>query len=264
MSLFLRSLALSSAVIGLASLAAPATAAPLRAHAQDLGATPAAQTVTASIVLKVRSTDALEALVALTQEPGLPTFHHFLSVREFTDLFAPSQRDIATITGYLHSFGITVTEVLGDRLLIKATGSAEAFDQAFAVDLHEFSRNGKHFHRGHHAPRIPLLLRDLLVSVQGFSTEDAQYHPMRKSAVALTPMFTPPPVLERLRREPRVAPRRRHRRQQLVLQRRARLRARRRPRRPQRRQPRGGDPPRAPSAVAPRRPRPAFRSRCNG
>jgi kumamolisin len=196
MSLLLRSLTLSSALIGLTAVApSAATAAPIRAHAQDLGATPAAQTVTASIVLKVRSTDALEALVALTQEPGLPTFHHFLSVREFADLFAPSQRDIATITGYLAGFGITVTEVFADRLLIHATGTADAFNQAFAVDLHDFTKDGKRFHRGRHAPRVPLLLRDLLVSIQGISTEGAQFHPMRKNAASLTPMFAAAPVL---------------------------------------------------------------------
>jgi len=194
--MLLRSLTLSTALVGLASLgAAPAAAGPIGSRAQDLGATPAAQTVTATLVLKVRSTDALETLAELTQEPGLPTFHQFLSTRQFADLFSPSQRDIATITGYLNSFGITVSDVYADRLLIKATGSADAFTRAFAVDLHEFSSGGKHFHRSRHAPRIPLLLRDLLVSVQGFSNE-AQFHPMHKNAAAVTPMLSPhAPVL---------------------------------------------------------------------
>jgi subtilase family serine protease len=195
MSTLLRSLTLSTALVGLVSLAPPATAGPIGAHAQDLGATPAAQTVTATLVLKVRSTDALEALVSLTQEPGLPTFHQFLTVRQFADLFSPSQRDIATITGYLNSFGITVTDVYADRLVIKATGTADAFTQAFAVDLHDFSDHGKHFHRSRHAPRIPLLLRDLLVSVQGFSSE-ALFHPMHRNAAAMSPLLSSPaPVL---------------------------------------------------------------------
>lgn len=192
MSTLLRSLTLSTAFVGLASLGAGApvaTAAPLGSQAQDLGATPAAQTVTATLVLKVRSTDALETLVSLSQEPGLPTFHRFLTTGQFADLFSPSQRDIATITGYLNSFGITVTDVYADRLLIKATGTADAFTQAFAVDLHEFSDHGKRFHRSRHAPRIPLLLRDLLVSIQGFSSE-ALFHPMHTTAAAKSPMFS--------------------------------------------------------------------------
>lgn len=196
MSLLLRSLAMTTA---LAALTAPALAAPsLRSHkpaARDLGATAAAQQVTASIVLKVRSNDALEALAALQQEPNLPTFHRFLSTREFADVFSPSQQDIAVITGYLHSFGITITEVLGDRLLIRATGSADAFNRAFQVDLHDFTRSGKRFHGSHRRPQIPLLLRDLLVSIQGFNDEADQFRPMRKSAADAVPMLQKPPVL---------------------------------------------------------------------
>lgn len=188
--------ALSSAFVALTALCAPsvATAAPTVRHAQDLGATPAAQTVTASLVLKVRNPDALETFVALSQEPGLPSYHRFLSVNEFTQQFAPSQGDIATITHYLEQFGITVTEVFADRLVIKATGSADAFNRAFAVDLHNFASQGRHFHRPRHTPRVPLLLRDLLVAIEGFSDE-AQFHSMKKTAEAVSPLLARPPVL---------------------------------------------------------------------
>ncbi|HEX4420715.1 MAG TPA: S53 family peptidase [Kofleriaceae bacterium] len=197
--MFLRSLTLSSALVGVAALgAAPAAAAPLRAHvqqAQDLGAAAPTDSVTATLVLKVRSPDALEALAALVQQPGLPTFHHFLSTGEFAELFAPSQQDIKTIKDYLRGFGITVDEVYANRLLIRATGTTDAFNQAFDVDVHTVSRNGKRFHRAHRAPKIPLLLRDLLVSIQGVDTEDAQFHPMRKNAAEFSPVLPPPPRL---------------------------------------------------------------------
>lgn len=189
---------LSSAVVAFVALCAPsaANATPLVPHtqAQDIGPTPAAETVTSSLVLKVRNPALLETFVALSQEPFLPTFHKFLSVREFADLFAPSHADIANITRYLNSFGITVTEVYADRLLIHASGTADAFNQAFSVDMHEFTTPGKQFRRPRHAPRIPLLLRDLLVAVGGFSTEPMA-HPMNMSASVLSPAIAPPPVV---------------------------------------------------------------------
>jgi len=195
MSTFLRSLTLSTAFMGMASLGAPlATAAPIASRAKDLGAIPASQLISASLVLKVRSIDALESLVEQTQEPGSPSYHKFLSTNQFTDQFAPSQRDIATITGYLKAFGITVTDVYADRLLIKASGTADAFTRAFEVDVHEFSDGGKRFHRSRHAPKIPLLLRDLLVSVQGFSSE-ALFRPKHKSLAGLSPRLAKPVVL---------------------------------------------------------------------
>jgi subtilase family serine protease len=180
---------------------AAATASPLspRVQAQDVGATPAAETVTASLILKVRNLDALETFVALSQEPALPTFHKFLSVREFSQLFSPSQSDIATITRYLNGFGIKVDEVYADRLLIHATGTAAAFNQAFDVDMHQFTSHGRQFRRPRHAPRVPLLLRDILVAVGGFSTEP-QFRPMHRTAQsvgAAARIAAQPPVLPR-------------------------------------------------------------------
>jgi subtilase family serine protease len=179
-----------------AALIAPsvASAAPTASsiQPQDLGAAPAADTLEVSLILKLRNADALEAFVALSQEPG-PTFHKFLSLRQFTDLFAPSSSDIATITRYLKGFGISVNEVFADRLVIHATGTVDAFNQAFSVDVHEFSKQGSRFRRPRHAPKIPLLLRDLLVAVTGFNTEP-QFRPLHRFADARIPSSMIQPI----------------------------------------------------------------------
>jgi kumamolisin len=162
---------------------------------QDLGPTAAAQTITASLVLKVKHPDLLESFVASSQDPNSPLFHRFLSLHDFTSVFSPSASDIATITKYLKQFDITVTEVYADRLVIKATGTADAFDRAFSVDMHDFAKGRKRFHRPRHRPQIPLLLQDLLVAIAGLSNE-ARFRPMnRNAAAARTPLRVPPPVL---------------------------------------------------------------------
>jgi subtilase family serine protease len=187
---------LASSVAALALGAAPASGAPLVPSATDLGPTPAATNITVSLVLKVKHMDALEAFVSLSQEPLSPTFHRFLSTREFADLFAPSQDDIRTITRFLNRFGITVNEVFTDRLLIKATGTADAFNQAFSADMHDVQKDGKRFHRHHHAPVIPVLLQDLLVAVAGLDTEP-KFHHRHHSITANSPLVAPTPVLPR-------------------------------------------------------------------
>jgi subtilase family serine protease len=188
---------LASSVAALALGAAPsAGAAPLSPAATDLGPTAAGDTVTVSLVLKVKHPEALEAFVALSQEPLSPTYHRFLSTREFADLFAPSQGDIATITRFLGRFGITVNEVFADRLVIKATGTADAFNQVFAADMHDVQENGRRYHRHHHQPVIPLLLQDLLVSVEGLNTEPKYTH-RHHSVTGNSPLAAPAPVLPR-------------------------------------------------------------------
>jgi subtilase family serine protease len=190
---------IASAVVGLATLCPPAvhaTPAPPAAaptSSGDLGPTAAAETITVSLVLKVKHPEALEALVATTQDPGSSSFHRFLSVREFADRFAPSQAEIAIIKRYLEGFGIVVSEVFADRLLVKATGTADAFQRAFTVEMRDVSRRGRRFHRPRHAPRIPVLLKDLLVAVQGLDNQP-QFVPMHHNAAEMTPM-TPPHVV---------------------------------------------------------------------
>lgn len=177
-----------------AALTSPAMAAPHLPRATDLGPTAATDTITVSLVLKVKHPEQLEAFVAATQEPGSPAYHKFLSTAEFAAQFSPSQGEIAIITNYLKGFGITVNEVYADRLIIKATGTADAFDRAFQVNLHDVRNGGRRYHRPHHPPVIPILLRDLLVSVQGFSTEP-QFRHHHRDVLASAPVVATTPVL---------------------------------------------------------------------
>ena len=62
-----------------------ATPSPLSAQRvtqpQDLGPTDSSQIVTASLVLKVKHSNLLEAYVASTEEPDSASYHRFLSLR---------------------------------------------------------------------------------------------------------------------------------------------------------------------------------------
>ena len=172
-----RALVLPAAVttaLVLAGSSAPVTATvkqQLPHTQQDLGPTAAAETITASVVLKVRRADALEEFVRNTQEPSSWQYHRFLSRQEFIDHFSPGPADIAIISRYLRQFGISVDEVYDNRLLLRVRGTADAFDKAFDLDMHDFVREGRRYHRPRHVPRIPLLLRELLVTIVGPNNE---------------------------------------------------------------------------------------------
>ena len=138
------------------------------AHADtDLGPSAATQNVTASLILKVRHADELEQYVAATSDPHSWSYHQFLSVNEFVNRFSPSDHDIKKIKDYLAQNGITVTEVYADNLVIKATGPVAAFDTVFSADIHDYQQGNHHYHRPHHQPQVPLLIRDLLTAVAG-------------------------------------------------------------------------------------------------
>jgi kumamolisin len=156
------------------------------AHADtDLGPSAATQTVSGSLILKVRNPNALEAYVAASSTPGSWLYHQFVSADAFTQVFSPSKGDISRITSFLAQNGITVTEVYGDRLLLKVTGPAAAFDQVFQTDLHDFEDAGHRYHRPSRAPQIPVLYRDLLYVIAGLD-ESASFKSHRVNGNAMS------------------------------------------------------------------------------
>ncbi|MBV9875812.1 MAG: S8/S53 family peptidase [Verrucomicrobia bacterium] len=138
---------------------------------QDLGPTNGTQIVTASLVLNVRNLDALESFVASTQDRNSRFYHQFLSLPEFVRKFAPDSAQIVAITQYLNSFGIQATEVYANNLLIRTTGSVDAFNKAFAFSIHDFSKTGERFHRPLQEATIPASLKDAVLAVVGPSDE---------------------------------------------------------------------------------------------
>lgn len=194
---FARSAGLALAVAA-AYPAATQAAAPPPAQPQDNGPTASDSVQTVSLILKVQNQALLDAFVAATSTPGSDGFHHFLSVGQFRDAFAPSANDLARLTAYLGRFGISVTEVYDDHLVVKASGTAAQFNQAFSVTLHDFTDSqGHRWHRPDHTPCIGAEVQDLILYVAGLDTETSSFHPMtrRVGAGATDPEQTPAPVV---------------------------------------------------------------------
>jgi kumamolisin len=159
------------------------------AHADtDAGATPASETVTASLVLKVKNANELEQFVAATSDPTSPAYRRFMSLPEFVAAFSPSQRDVDRLVAYLAQNGITVTDVYADRLLVHATGPASAFNAVFSADLHDYTTQSGRYHRPHHQPHVPDVLADILDVVEGLdqSTSFRPHHVDGRSRVPVT------------------------------------------------------------------------------
>lgn len=156
----------------------PALAAKPSAAPMDLGTTAADATQTISIVLKLRHADELDAFIAATVDPDSPLYHRFLSTDQFRAYFAPSHDDIRRVTDFLKSNGISVDDVYSSGLIIKATGTAAQFTQAFQAILHDYrDKNGRNFRRPAHGHKVPGHLDDVILYVAGLNTESAQFKP---------------------------------------------------------------------------------------
>ena len=93
---------------------------PLVNHAQLLGATSGQQQLQLSIGLQMRNKQELDGLLSGIYDPRSPLYHHFLTPQQFAAQFAPTQAEQQQVIDYLHSQGLTVTNVAPNGLLIWA------------------------------------------------------------------------------------------------------------------------------------------------
>ena len=149
-----------------------------RAEAHDMGATAPASTVTTSIILNVTDPTGLRNFVAATVTPGNPLYHQFLTVDQFRDRFAPSDRQIGQLENYLQSFGIRVDKVYADHLDITVTGTAAELNAAFSTQLRDYTRHGNRFHRPDSKFVVPGTLAKLVLAVPGLTNEPGSFRPM--------------------------------------------------------------------------------------
>ena len=173
-------MALAAATVGHAPAALAGT--PVIAP-QDLGATAPATTETVSIILKLRNPGLLDDFIAASVNPQSPLYHRFLSVDQFSFLFAPSNGDIKQVTDYLKSLGIIINEIYDDNLVIKATGTAAQFNQAFSTTLHDYAdNNGRRFHKPKGDHCVPGRLQNIVLYVAGLNTQASQFRPHHTNA----------------------------------------------------------------------------------
>ena len=189
-------LVISAVGIPLSATAGPERALDLKAHMTPQDTGPAAQSnlITTSIILKVTHPQELANFIQATVTPGDEHYHQFLSVEEFSERFAPSERNIRQLVRYLQSFGIRVTKIYRDHLDITASGTVAEFNAAFSTSIHEYAKDGEHFRRPDREPTVPAALAHLVLAVTGLSNE-ARFHPMNmrlgRGAYA---QITPPAV----------------------------------------------------------------------
>jgi subtilase family serine protease len=144
--------ALHTSLLALAALAAAATASgqmqPLLTHhvrpatqngeAKALGEMPASQNLRLVITLPLRNQQALENLLADLYNPASPSYHHFLTVEQFTAEFGPTQEDYNSAIAYAEEHGLTVAATSPNRVNLDVTGSVAQVEDAFHLTLRTY------------------------------------------------------------------------------------------------------------------------------
>lgn len=103
--------------------------------AQLVGQMPAAQSLSLNIALPLRNEDQLDQLLQQLYDPQSPLFHQFLSVQQFAERFGPSTEDYAATIRFAEQNGLHVTGTFSNHLVVNVTGSVDAIQKAFHVNM---------------------------------------------------------------------------------------------------------------------------------
>ncbi len=80
--------------------------------------------------LAPRNASSLAALAASVANPASPNYHHFLTSRQFREVYAPTAATIRQVAGYFRSQGLTVSRNVSDGLVLHVSGTLDHTAQA--------------------------------------------------------------------------------------------------------------------------------------
>ncbi|GAA2749708.1 S53 family peptidase [Kitasatospora cinereorecta] len=133
--------------------------------AADAGATSGTTQVSARVYLAGRDAQGLTAYATAVSDPNSSSFGKYLTPAQAEERFGASPQQVAAVTAWLKSAGLTVTG--SDRHYVSVTGDAAAVQKAFATPLHDYRKDGRTFHAPAHAASAPRELADAVLTVTG-------------------------------------------------------------------------------------------------
>src|ERR1700733_7724282 len=148
----------------------PGIVSPRIRGARDLGRLGPSEKIS-FITLGLRRTAAQQAALNRVlddlQNPASPNYHHWLTPEEFGQRFGASSNDIAQVTAWLKSQGLTVEDTARGRNWIMFSGAAGQIEQAFHTELHRYDANGERHFAIASDPSIPAALAPLVLGFRG-------------------------------------------------------------------------------------------------
>ena len=126
----------------------------------------------------------LDQLIGALHDKKSPSFHHWLTAREFGSRFGASAEDIAAVSAWLQSHGLRVNAVYPSGLLIDFSGSAGQVRAAFHTEIHALEVNGARHAANMSDPLIPEALAHAVSGVA--SLNDFKPHPMARPRANFT------------------------------------------------------------------------------
>lgn len=132
---------------------------------------------------------ALDALIALQQDPSSPLYHQWLTPEQFGARFGMAQSDLNKVQTWLQQQGFTIDSVARSKTFIQFSGTAAQFELAFQTQLHYYQVQGKKRFAPSSELSVPTAFASTVETIRDIS--DFKPHSFHiPSRVAARPQFT--------------------------------------------------------------------------
>ena len=111
-------------------------------RAVDNGATDPTTLITVTAWLKLHNESRLDAFVQDLYNKKSANFHKWVTQDQFNANFSPSAQEVNAVQNFLTAHGLAVLSVAENNLYVKAQGTVGEVEQAFHVQIHDFSLDG--------------------------------------------------------------------------------------------------------------------------
>jgi subtilase family serine protease len=106
---------------------------------------------------------AFDAFVASQYDATSPNYHQWLTPGQIGEKFGPALSDIATVSTWLTSHGLSVVEIPKDRMSIRFSGTAQQVETTFHTQIHKLVVKGEAHIANMSDPQIPMALDAVVV-----------------------------------------------------------------------------------------------------
>jgi len=167
LSLFLA--CITVALIALPAFAQSAKAGRSLSQPQMLGPENLSTQITVNVWLKQRNKAAFDALVHQMYDKNSPNYHHWLTLNEYKQRFAPTEADAAAVRQHLANNNLSIVSTDKFNHVVSARGTVAAVQRAFSVQLNRVSFNGAIHRMPSAEPVIAGAAGNLVAAVQGLA-----------------------------------------------------------------------------------------------
>jgi subtilase family serine protease len=129
---------------------------------------------------------ALDKLLADQQNPNSPDYRKWLTPEQYAARFGMSDADLAKVSAWLKSQGLTVDGYSRARTRVFFSGTAAQVESAFRTEFHRYQVNGETSLANATEISLPQALSAVVLGVRGFEN----FRPRPRARVAVKPNFT--------------------------------------------------------------------------